>query len=132
MILFFVFLDIANIGILRDLVYSFLLSKRNSKGAKKIHRIQSGRHKLTLSYIKHYTIYPKAFKRFYLLYLSYMASIIPQYAFIVIIFFMSKTAFNYALYSLLIIKVVLFFIIASNFSSKISRFDKRYRKRYRK
>lgn len=55
------FTDAVNLYILRDLVYSFLLSKRKPKDARKIHKEQTKRDRFTLSYIKSYAIYPKEF-----------------------------------------------------------------------
>ena len=40
----------------RDLLFSFLLSKRNRKKAKEIHRAQSKKDRFTMSYIKEYAI----------------------------------------------------------------------------
>ena len=58
-------LDLINLIDLRKLVYSFLLSKRNLRGADKIHKMQSKKDRLSLSYIKEYTIYPKSFRFFF-------------------------------------------------------------------
>ena len=48
-------LDCLLITTLRKLIYSFLLSKRNLKSAKKIHQQQSKTNRITLSYIKCHT-----------------------------------------------------------------------------
>ena len=57
-----VLLDITICSHLRILVYSFLLSKRNIKGAKKIHKQQTRKDRFTLEYIKEHAIYQKEFR----------------------------------------------------------------------
>jgi hypothetical protein len=44
-----------------------LLTKRNHKGAKKIHLAQTKRDRITLAYIKDHAIYEKQFKKIYLM-----------------------------------------------------------------
>lgn len=76
-ILIFVLFEVFSFQQLTTIVYSFLLSKRNEKGAKKIHNQQTKKDRITLSYVKNYTIYPKQCYRFYKLILFYMAFLIP-------------------------------------------------------
>ena len=77
-ILYIMFLDYAILSVLKEIVYSFLLSKRNVKTAKKIHLQQSKKKRFTLSYIADYTIYPKQFQRFYKVRLCYIYIFVPQ------------------------------------------------------
>ena len=126
-IYFAVFLmDIINVISLRDLVYSFLLSKRNLKGAKKIHNAQTKMMRFTLKYIENYTIYPKEFRFFQKSWIIYLASILPQWAFAILIHLLNF--FNPLIFVAVIssIKIVCAVIIRSQFKSRISRFDKRY------
>ena len=119
--------DAINLSDLRSLVYSFLLSKRNLKGAKKIHLTQTKKDRFTLSYIKNHAIYPKEFNFFYKLRIAYISSLIPQYAAIIILNVFS--AFGAAGFLLILFIVKLIFalvVIRSQFSGRISRFDKRY------
>lgn len=122
-ILYFSVMEIIYIQTLRMLVYSFLLSKRNIKGAKKIHNQQSKKNRFTLSYIKNHTIFPKQFRRFYMFRLFYIYSLIPQYIIIVVSFFV----FNIRLITDIIFsfKIVLFFFIGLFFiRNKTSIYDK--------
>ena len=121
--------DLGLLYFLRDLVYSFLLSKRNQKGAKKIHKSQSLKNRLTLSYIEEHAVYQKQFKRFYRLRLGYIYALIPQYVILAASFIISKNVALAYLMLLFAVKIVLLFYIGHYFSSKISIFDKRYKER---
>lgn len=132
LVLFYILIfaiDLVNLLDLRTLVYSFLKSKRNSKAAKKIHLSQTKKDRVTLSYIKNYTKYPKEFDFFQKTRLIYSLLLIPQYiAFAIINYFSVK----YTLISIAILGAIKLFIgilIASQFTSRISRFDKRYSKK---
>lgn len=122
-----VVIDIINLIDLRKLTYSFLLSKRNLKAAKKIHSAQTRTNKITLSYIRNYTAYPKEFNVFQKLWIVYILIIVPQYVSIVIVNFFSILLAKILLIIVGIVKFVFAIVIAAQFSSKrISRFDKRY------
>ena len=112
---------------LRKLVYSFLLSKRNLKGAKKIHKAQTKKARLTLSYIRNYAIYPKHFNFYYKFRAIYFFSLIPQYVFmIILICFYALVAFVCEFFLLLLKLVLMEIIIGGNFSGQVSKFDRRY------
>lgn len=120
-------LDLINLIDLRWLIYSFLLSKRNLKGAKKIHNMQSKKARFSLAYIKEYTIYPKAFRFFYGFRLINLFLLVPQYITIVILNLFSVFATIILIGIFVIAKIFIAIFIRSQFSSnRISRFDKRY------
>ncbi len=113
---------------LRKLVYSFLLSKRNIKTAKKIHLSQSKKNRITLAYIKTYTIYVKEFCFFQRLMVINMFLIIPQYILITIVslYFVNVVLFVNIFF--IVLKIMLNIVVRSKFNSKrISKFDKRYK-----
>ena len=110
---------------LRELVYSFLLSKRNIKGAKKIHSLQSRRDRFTLSYIKNYAIFPKEFRFFQKCWIAEVASIIPQYIALVVVNFISSSTTVVVLFVLFVTKIALQIALYTQFSNKISKYDKR-------
>ena len=117
---------------LRDLVYSFLLSKHNLKGARKIHVAQTRKQRFTLSYIKEHTIYPQKFRFFYRLRLLYIYSIIPQYCMVIIISFLSQKAAVITIIVLVAIKfIVELFIVRPNFRGRISIYSKLYDEKYK-
>ena len=119
--------DYANLTALRDLVYSFLLSKRNIKGAKKIHLMQTRKDRFTLSYIKDYAIYPREYRFFQRCLIVYYCATIPLYLlFIAVNLFFAKIALI-LIFVFMIIKIIIFLMIMTQFSCKISRFDKRYK-----
>ena len=123
----FILNDIILFCDLRKLIYSFLLSKRNRKGAEKIHSEQSGWARFTLSYIKAYTIYPKEYRLFHGLYKASMIWLFPQYT--SLIFVSIFWAHWFLLFALIfgIIKIILFIIVSLQFNAnRISRFDKKY------
>ena len=122
-----ILLDIILIVDLRWLVYSFLLSKRNLKGAKKIHNIQNKRNKITLAYIKKYTIYPKHYSFFHFLWCAVIMSIVPQYISLLIIYIFSQKNAVIICIVFSIIKLILNCIVRLQYNSgRITKFDKRY------
>lgn len=133
-IIFYVALICWDLGILltlRSLLYSFLLSKKNPKGAKKIHKMQSKKDKFTLSYIKEYTPYLKDFMFYRRWGLIYICITPVTYIFMLVLEFISLRAFYIVVMCLMIIKMILIFILSRNFDgSRISRFDKRWNKRH--
>ena len=121
--------DGALISSLKSLVYSFLLSKRNIKGAAKIHKAQNAKSKFTLAYIEKHTIYPEQFQFWFRFRLITIFSIIPQYAIVIIVNIISSTFVLYLIGFFSIIKFIALFVVRSQFYSQtITRFDKRYRK----
>ena len=123
-------LDILSLLDLRKLLYSFLLSKRNLKGARKIHKEQTVKNKILLSYIKQYAIYTKEFIFFKRLYIVWLFSLVPQYVILLIVNMFSQLATMILLCVCFVIKlIIVFVVIRSQFNSKrISRFDHRYKK----
>lgn len=120
--------DYLLIVFLRRLVYSFLLSKHNIKGAKKIHCSQSYKNKLTLNYIKAYVIYPKQFDFWHKVYLFFLVSTPLTYIVIALVgIFDIATSVNLIII-FYVIKTICFFIVRAQFNSgRISKFDKRYK-----
>ena len=125
--IWFVLSDMILFCDLRELVYSFLLSKRNRKSAEKIHLEQNPWARFTLSYIKDFVIYPKEYAFFHGLYLVSMIWLLPQYT------ILTLTAIFWNHYFLLfaiifaIVKIILCIIVRLQFNAnRISRFDKRY------
>ena len=113
---------------LRKLVYSFLLSKRNIKNAKKIHRNQTFWSKVTLAYINEYTIYPKEFKFCQKALIVYMLFVIPQYIFFATTAFFDEKIMMATLIMASIIKFLLLTLLYAQFNEhRVSRFDKRYK-----
>ena len=125
-ILYIMGLDCAILSDLKEIVYGFLLSKRNTKGAKKIHMQQCKKDRFTLLYIKEYTEYPKQFRRFYKIRLLYITLLIPQY----IILLFALTCFDaFWLANLMFILKILFFVVICMpfIENKLSIYDKRNR-----
>ena len=114
---------------LRKLVYSFLLSKRNIKSAKKIHNQQAFWHKVTLDYIREYAIYPKEFRFCQKALVIYMISILPQYvSFVIMLAILPKNTLIITMFVICIIKFVLLAFLYAQFNeSRVSRFDRRYK-----
>ena len=120
-------LDIINVMLfLRPLVYSFLLTKRNIKGAKKIHMAQTKKDRFTLSYVKEYAIFPKEYRKWHRRYLIYLASLLPQYLVIAVVNIFSVINAIILILSLFAVKFIFAFIVKLQFVSRpITRFDRR-------
>lgn len=119
-------IDILSIYSLRDLVYSFLLTKRNLKGAKKIHLSQTKKERFTLSYIREYALFPKEFHFYQRCWIIYISSLLPVYLLIIIANLFS-TLFTIVLVGCIytVKFVFLIFGVRSQFVGRISRYDKR-------
>lgn len=66
----------------RKLLYGFLEVKRNHSGARKIHKSQSVKNRIFLSYVRDHVTeakHLKLYKRFRFIYFLELGSIIPQY-----------------------------------------------------
>jgi len=121
-----------NFFFIRDLVYSFLLSTRKDHEARKIHRQQPLSKRLTLGYIKDYAIYPKHFSFFHKAYIVYFFLIFAQYMVFVGVYMLDNEASAYVLMGLYALQIIIFVLIQTQYSNKISRFDKRYKRLFRK
>ena len=84
--------DILNFFDFRSLMLSFLLSKRNLKGAKKIHRSQSAFDRLTFNYVKNHAIYTKEYNFLHSIYLVFLCTLPIQYAALIIVDLLSNKA----------------------------------------
>lgn len=93
------FFDYVNISMLRDFLKDFLVGNRNAKSALKIHKQQSVNNRITLNYIREYLKTDiRAFKMHHIVYLVYLAAIIPRY---IIILFANLFFKEYSLYIML-------------------------------
>ena len=113
---------------LRKLVYSFLLSKRNSNGAKRIHKSQSLWNRVTLFYIRELAIY-REYDFFQKVRLSNIIFTIIQYIVIIFFSFLEMQKAIYAILLFLVIKFIFGIWIHTKFDAyRFAKFDKRYKK----
>ena len=129
-----VMLDVLLCNDLKNLVYSFLLSKRNIKGAKKIHDQQTKKDRFTLKYIEQHAIYPKEFRFFQSFRMIYLYSLLPVYAILGTLFLISQNVpRNVLLISIGVIIAIKFCIVAyirfHFWTQSITVYDKRYKER---
>ena len=123
-----VLFDIILTNKMRALVYSFLLSKHNLKSARKIHSKKSFLSKITLSYIKDYSIFPKDFSLWHTVWMIHIISILPQYLSLLLIHVFFADYLIVSLAVIGIIKLILLFVVRSQFSitmPSVSRYDRR-------
>ena len=115
---------------LKKLVYSFLLSKRNIKGAKKIHDQQTKKDRFTLKYIEQHAIYPKEFRFFQSFRMIYLYSLLPVYAILGTLFLISQNVFLISIGVIIAIKLCIAVYISFHFwTQSITVYDKRYKER---
>ena len=127
----FIALDLIFLSFLRRLVYSFLMSKRNIKGAKKIHLAQSRKARFTLSYIRNHTKYPKEFDFWHRFYIITLWIVIFQYAAIITLnVLLTSNVYYIVIVVLCAIKFIGVTLLRLQFDSGgyVSQFDKRYNK----
>lgn len=118
---------------LRRLVYSFLLTKRNLKGAKKIHDQQAKWDRFTLAYIKDHTVYPKQYTFYYRFRLIHLYTLIPQYLTVAIVTPISLKWGLIVTFAFCVIKLLSELAVGfRNFAGRISKYDRRYDRFYRK
>ena len=111
----------------RGLIFSFLLSKRNIKSAKKIHSSKSFFDRFTLNYVKEHAIYPKAYKFFHNFYLAFLITFPIQYTALITTHIFSIKAVTILLVSFVIIKLVIGAYLRLQVNpGRIYKFDKRY------
>ena len=131
LILVFYFLlllsDIVLFTDFRKLMFSFLLSKRNEKGAQKIHQSQNRSNRFTYNYVKDYTPYKKECRFFHGFYMVNLYFTPFQYL-LVIVFNLLSLKITFVLQIIFcIIKLICNFILRTQQNSnRIFRFDKRY------
>ena len=119
--------DYVNLSDLRILVYSFLLSKRNIKSAKKIHKEQTAWDRFTLSYVNDYAVYKRQFKVFQRFLSIYQYVVIPHYLVFIIANSFSGILASVLLIASAVIKIITLCIIRHYFwRNSITIFDKRY------
>ena len=112
----------------RSLMLSFLLSKRNLKGAKKIHRSQSAFDRLTFNYVNNHPIHTKEYSLFHGVYLVFLCMLPIQYAVLITVNLLSSKAAIIVLSVLIILKFLLaIFLRFLQNSDRIFKFDKRYK-----
>ena len=125
--------DAINTVELRALVYSFLLTRRNAKGAKKIHVAKTRKARITLSYIKEYALYPKQFHFLHRCWMVHLFSVLPQYVSVILVHVFFPDVVLYYMVVLLTMRGILAVIIHAHLTSKrISVFDRRHLHRKRK
>ena len=119
--------DWVNLDFFRQLIYSFLLSKRNVRSAKKLHKQQSRKDRFTLAYIKNYTPYQKQFSFWQKMRcLYYIITAVQDLSLILVNLFSIIYTIN-LLIIFIVIKAIVLVILRSQFkSSRIAKFDKRY------
>lgn len=81
-----VIFDMIIVSDARCLLFDFLIGQRNRKNAKQIHSEQTIKNRVTMGYIQPMlTKHQKVYKKYHMLYLMVLYSLIPQY--VSIIFF---------------------------------------------
>ena len=110
----FLLLDLINLWEGRDLLFDFLIGRRNRESAKKIHGEQNRWDRLTMNYIapmlkKH----KKEFRRFHMLYKILLYSLAPRYFVLVLahILFTNAVWYIYGSYFVIQVGVAVFYCI---------------------
>ena len=112
----------------RKLMFSFLLSKRNEKGAKKIHQSQNRFNRFTFNYVKEHAVYKKEFHFFHKFYIANLYFTPVQYLAVIIFNFISLKITFILQIIFCVIKLICHFILRTQQNSnRIFRFDKRYK-----
>ena len=121
-------LDIILFITFRDLMFSFLLSKRNKKGAKKIHQSQDRLNRFTFNYVRERAVYKKEFHFFHKFYIANLYFSPFQYLLVIILNFISlKTTFIFQIIFCIIKFICNFILWSQQNSNRIFKFDKRYK-----
>lgn len=111
-------LDIVTIADLRHFLIDFLVVKRNLKHAREIHRTQSLKDRITLSYISCYLKkYGKEFTAYHRLYLAVIYTLVPQYMILIICNCIWKLRSMYVLGAFAAVKLIICMIIRLNVNS---------------
>ena len=112
----------------RDLMFSFLLSKRNKKGAKKIHQSQDRSNRFTFNYVAEHAIYKNEFNFFHKFYIANLYFTPVQYLLVIILNFISlKTTFIFQIIFCITKLICNFILWSQQNSSRVFKFDKRYK-----
>ena len=131
LIIFYLTLLLVDISLFidfRNLMFSFLLSKRNQKGAKKIHKSQNRLNQFTFNYIREHAVYKKEFRFFHNFYMANLYFTPFQYLLIIILNFISLKATFILQIIFCITKLICNFILRlQQNSNRIFKFDKRYK-----
>lgn len=101
-------LDILNISDARKLLLDFLIGQRNRKNAMKIHSEQRFKDRINMGYIypmlkKHKPI----FRKYNMLYLVMLSSIIPQYVSLILCHFFVPNVVMYLVGVCILIRIIL-------------------------
>ena len=112
----------------RDLMFSFLLSKRNKKGAKKIHQSQDRSNRFTFDYVREHAVYKKEFHFFHNFYMANLYFTPFQYLLMIILNFISlKATFIFQIIFCITKLICNFILWSQQNSNRIFKFDKRYK-----
>lgn len=134
--LLLIIVDVLLYETFRDLMFSFLLTKRNRKGALKIHNAQSAFDRFTFNYVKDHALQQKEFRFFHGFYIFNLYLMPIQYALLLIIplvVLITELPLNIIIISVLVFLVIKFcfsiFLFFQHNSSRVFRFDKHYHKK---
>jgi len=120
-------LDIILFVTFRNLMFSFLLSKRNPKSAREIHLSQDRSNRFTFNYVKKHAVYKKEFHFFHKFYIANLYFTPFQYLSVIIFNFISLKITFLLQAVFCIIKLICNFILRTQQNSnRIFKFDKRY------
>ena len=101
-------LDILNLSDARKLLLDFIIGQRNRKNAMKIHSEQRFKDRINMGYIypmlkKHKPI----FRKYHMLYLVMLSSIIPQYVSLILCHFFVPNVVMYLVGVCILIRIIL-------------------------
>ena len=103
-----VLFDVLIVSDARRLLLDFLIGQRNRKNARKIHSEQSFKNKIHMGYIQPMLKKNKeAFRKYHILYLSIIYSLIPQYIVVCLFHFFIPSIILYVVGTLLLIRILL-------------------------
>ena len=103
-----VLFDVITVSDARRLLLDFLIRQRNRKNARKIHSEQSLKNKIHMGYIQPMLKKNKeAFRKYHMLYLANIYSLIPQYVAVCLFHFLLPNIILYVVGTLLLIRIFL-------------------------
>lgn len=113
---------------IRDLLFSFLLTKRNRKTAQRIHKAQSFFNRFSFNYVKEHATYQKEYRFFHIFYIANLCLIPIQYLLLIILGFFSISVTLTLLIVFWAIKLIFNFALwTQQNSNRVFRFDKHYK-----